>query len=47
MDMKLKKLNVILGEKHGDAAGRSYFLTTPRLLMYFTVRRRSFLIFIH
>ena len=47
IDMKLKQLNGLLGEKHGDVAGWGYFLTTPRLVTYFIVRRRNFLIFIH
>lgn len=36
-----------IDEKHGDVAGWGYFLTTPRLVMHFIVRRRNFLIFIH
>ena len=44
MDMKLKQLNGLLGEKHGDVAGWGYFLTPPRSVMYFIVRRRNFLI---
>ena len=47
IDMKLKQLNGLLGEKHGDVAGWGYFLTTPRLVTYSIVRRRNFLIFIH